>query len=101
MDAKSSVWVRKSAWHLFDQQIKLRAGYGVLNPRRIKLLPQKLQNLSVFGVIGHFVLLGNQSYSCKSPKAKGKGIVSGFRGLNQLRLFFSAVLPYFRGSEVG
>ena len=70
MDAKSSVWVRKSAWHLFDQQIKLRAGYCVLNSRHIELLPQKLQNLSVVGVVGHFVLLGNQSYSRESPKCK-------------------------------
>jgi hypothetical protein len=78
MDAKRSIWLWNSAGHVLDHQIKLGAGFiGVFNPRRIDLFSQKLQNLSVFGVVGHLFLLGNQSYSCKSGNAKRKGIVSG------------------------
>jgi hypothetical protein len=100
MDVKCSIWLPNSAWRVLGHQIKLGAGHRVLKPRRIDLFSQKLQNLSVVGVIGHFVYR-NQSYSCKSPKAKGKAIVSGFRGINHIRRFFAFRVTLFPWQRSG
>jgi hypothetical protein len=95
MYAKCSIWLRNSAWQVLGDQIKLGAGCRVLNPRRIQLFSQELQNLSVIGVVGHFLFRGNQSYSCESPNAKGKGIVSRCRRIKRIRLFFSKRVTLF------
>jgi hypothetical protein len=50
MYAKCSIWLRNSAWQVLGDQIKLGAGCRVLNPRRIQLFSQELQNTSVIGV---------------------------------------------------
>jgi hypothetical protein len=81
MDAKRSIWLRNSAWHLLDHQIKLDAGsYRVLNPRRIDLFSQKLQNLWVFGVIRHFVYREINRTPASLRRQKEKALSAGFEG---------------------